>query len=387
MIPVSRRSWREGRTDREVPWTRVLGAGAIAVLLIAFARPGGAWAQDPPGAPPAAEQAPEPTDRWVVERWEAVDLWFHTLAVAGVEGRGLLPLYSRRYAERVRARKDSLGVYPTMLDGAAGRIRRTVDHDDRLAFVHVLPLYFPDASVGDMLAALEAVARQQSGERVLSIPSLRFGTAVVADVFADSRSRDFLGDLVRVMRNEYDAFFREFRASEVVSRDSGAGRQGDAWSDQLARDLADFFARVGLRRGTIVPSPAIGAEGRVVQFDPFGPEGRIVAAGMSLGGVEDGTALNGVLKELCYAVIDRADIVDGDLDRGEREDLRTRAAVRCGAMILQFHAPARLIGYRHQFVTAALPGTAHPSSAAAFESAFPLEPDRLARVKAVIRGR
>jgi hypothetical protein len=77
-----------------------------------------------------------------------VDLWFHTLAVAGVEGRGLLPLYSRQYAERVRARKDSLGVYPTMLDGAAGRISRTVDHDDRLAFVHVLPLYFPDASVG-----------------------------------------------------------------------------------------------------------------------------------------------------------------------------------------------------------------------------------------------
>jgi hypothetical protein len=376
----------EGGAGIELPWRRWLGARAVAVLLVAFASPGGASAQDPQGDSLVAEQAPEPSDRWVVEGWEAVDLWFHTLAVAGVEGHGLLPMYSRQYAERVRTRKDSLGVYPTMLDGAAARIRRTVDHDDRLAFVHVLPLYFPGASVGDMLAALEAVARHQSGERVLSMPSLRFGTAVVADVFADSRSRDFLGDLVRVMRSEYDAFFREFRASEITSRDAGAGQRA-GWSERLARDLADFFARVGLRGGTIVPSPAVGAEGRVVQFDPFGPGGRVVASGMSLRGGEDGTALNGVLKELCYAVIDRAAITDEDMDTGERERLRTRAAVRCGAMILQFHAPARLVGYRHQFVTAAAPDAAHPSSAAAFESVFPLEPDRLARVKAVIRGR
>lgn len=361
--------------------------GAIAALLVASLKPAPSLAQEPSGEPAAVEEASRPGDRWVVERGEAADLWFHTLAVTGTEQEGLLPLYSRAYVSRVRARKDSLGIYPTMLDGAAERIRRTVEFDDRLAFVHVLPLYFPGASVGDMLAALEAVARQRTGDRILSLPSVRFGTAVVDEVFADSRSREFLGELVRVMRNEYEVFFREFRAAVGEPTDPGAGGLRDRWSEQLARDLGDFFSRVGLRGGTIVPSPAIGAEGRVVQFDPVGPGGRIVATGMSLDAPGEGTALNGVLKELCYAVVERAEIGDRDMDRRELDELRTRAAVRCGAIVLQFYAPARLIGYRRQFVAAAAPDAPRPSSAAAFESVFPLAADRLARLKAVIRGR
>lgn len=360
---------------------------SVTALLAAVTCAAVLRAQDPPAEPPTGERTSEGRARWIVDPSEAADLWFHTLAVAGANEDGLLPLYSRDYAERVRARKESLDVYPTMLDGASRRIRRTVEHDDRLAFVHVLPLYFDGASVGDMLAALDAVARQRDGDRVLSVPNVRYGTEVVAEVFADSRSREFLGDLVRVMRDEYEAFFRAFYQSEVMQPDSGTAGRGSLWVDQLTRDLADFFARMGLRGGTIVPSPALGAEGRVVQFDPFGPDGRVVAAGRPLEGLGRGAAVNGVLKELCYAVVERAEIVGREVDGREERALRTRAAVRCGAIVLQFYAPARLVGYRRQFVTAAAPETLHPASAAAFDSIFPLDPGQLAGLKAVIRGR
>jgi hypothetical protein len=329
-------------------------------------------------------QRPGTADRWDVASSEAADLWFHALAVAGVGDEGLLPLYSRDYADLVRARKESLDVYPTMLDRAADRIQRTMHGDRGLAFLHVLPLYFPGASVEDMLAGLDAVASQPSGDRIFPAPGVRFGTSVVAEALPDVRGREFLRDLVRVMRNEHDAFFREFWARRIAPADAGLDTRRARWRDGLALDLAVFFDRVGMRTGTLVPSPAIGAEGRVVRLDPYGAEGWIVAAGTALRGQGIGTALYGALKELCHTVVDRSRV----LEQIAREPtLRARAAVRCGAIVLQFYAPARLVGYRRLFVAAADPDADRPYSAAAFEATFPLEQGLLDRIKDVIRGR
>ncbi len=345
-------------------------------------------AQDPSRDTPPAEaegaQRPEGVDRWDVVPSEAVDLWFHALAVAGVGDDGPLPLYSRDYADLVRARKESLNIFPTMLDRAATRIRRTIGRDEGFGFLHVLPLYFLGASVDELLAGLDAVANQRSGDRILTAPGVQFGASVLAEALPVARGREFLGDLVRVLRNEHDVFFHEFWAQEIAPADARLDTLRGRWREGLALDLAVFFDRVGVRTGTIVPSPALGVDGRLVQLDPFGTEGRIIAAGMSLQGQPSGRALYGALKELCHAVVDRSGVLEDHL---REPSIRTRAAVRCGAIVLQFHAPARLVGYRRLFVAAADPEADRPSSSSAFEATFPLERVLLDRLKAVIRGR
>ena len=109
--------------------------------------------------------------------------------------------------------------------------------------------------------------------------------------------------------------------------------------------------------------------------------------------VQDPVGVEGVdatvyafLKELCFLIIDDRALLGGrSASDDEVQDLRRRAAVRCGAMLLGFYAPTLSARYRRVFLDAV--GAEESSTVTAFERVYYLDPDVVRRLQAQIRGR
>jgi len=73
------------------------------------------------------------------------------------------------------------------------------------------------------------------------------------------------------------------------------------------------------------------------------------------------------------------------VDPADLQDLRRRAAVRCGADIMQFYAPVLASGYRRVFLDAV--GAEESSTVSAFERVYALKPEVEELVREQIRRR
>ena len=358
------------------------------MALTASARAVDAQVQPPPrrGARSAVQQPARPGQGgWQLEPNTTVDLWYHGLAVIGVAQQGMLPLYSAAYASRVREEKERLGIYPTKLDEIGEEISRAIESDEALSLLHFAPLYFHAADPLEMLHALGAVADRRAGDVAVASPRVRFGAIAMTQMLQTAGQRRAVRKLVEAMEDEYGVFFHEFRERHRANNRDRLADLERRWTYGLALDLAAFLERVGLESGVLIPSPALGPEGRLFQGDPFEGRARLLAVWMPLEGGVD-APLYGAVRELGFTVVDR--LVDPErYDPSELEDVRASAAVRFGAMLLEFYAPEYLSGYRRAFLEAVGYESAEQGTAAAFEQTYPLDPEVLSLLRREIRRR
>ena len=344
-----------------------------------------------------AEEYEPPITSWVVRPRAQVDLWFHCMAVIQADQPGPLGLYSADYAREIRRVKQELGVYPTPLDSLAERFRKEINDAGGLNNIHFVPLWFPRADPEQMLDALTAVANQDYNRASAMGRGMTMGVQQIAFSFDRGSERSLLRRLVEAVRSEWNLFYRDYWRNEEPIRAARYDAIQEMWDDTFAEKLAPYLENRRLTGGLIVPSPAIGPEGRIVELDEYNPQDQIVSVQMPLTTDNPDASVFAFLKELCFLLIDNRRLIGfvsesavtvdelSQDEQGELEDLRRTAAVRCGAYIMEFHAPIYAARYRRVFLDAV--GAEESSTVAAFERVYYLPPEVEELVREQIRRR
>ena len=376
-----RHTWKERFSQAGV----VAGIAACCVSVWAEA----AVAQGPPGG---QRQPPPSPDARTVAGWQMrpaaqTNLWFHTLAVIAADQPGPLGLYSAEYARRIRDVKQELGIYPTRLDSLATDLREDIgDARGVMETMHFVPLYFPSADPETMLAALRAVSRRNARDEALKSPDVQFGAFYLAQVMEQGGDRGLLGRLVAAAEHEWNVFYRAYWEDNLAEQEARIAEMQDMWDTFIAPQLGSYLERERLDAGLVMPSPALGPEGRIVEFEEFQRGDQVVAVQDPLDAEGVDATVYAFLKELCFLIIDDRALFGGrSVSDDELDDVRRRAAVRCGAMLLGFYAPTLSARYRRVFLDAV--GAEESSTVAAFERVYFLDPEVVRRLQDQIRGR
>ena len=352
--------------------TFLIGAGIAATMLTIGAT-----------AIRAQEAAGGGEGSWRILPLPHVDLWYHGLAVTGFDGSGPDPLYDPSYPTRVRDVKEGLVVYPSALDRNAPRFLAAFQADSAFELLHFVPLYFASAGPDRMLDALTQVA--ETGEALVDDPVAQFGAGIVAQLLAEDRQRDVLLEFTRTLSEEWAAWFEDAWTRSVLDRRVDLAALQSSWDERFAGPLAPYLARHQLDQGALIVSPQVGLEGRIFSGSPADRTDNLVVVHMPAAGEPADAALHYAVRELCFPSARAAMEAAGPMpaDRMASSARSTRAAVRCGGLLLDRLAPAEASAYRRSFV----PATAAETDAAtqeAFHRAYPLDAGLEAALRAEI---
>ena len=356
---------------------------------------------------PAVAEAPAPelerVNRrgWLVRGAPQTDLWFHTLAVIAADQPGPLGLYSADYARRIRDVKQELGIYPTPLDSLATKLRRDLaGGNPELDVFHFVPLYFPTASAEEMMMSLQRVAdndvpspqefyrgqRPPGGPPSGGLgPNAGLGMLIIAQAMQTSGARRLLKRLVEAARIEWHVFYRDYWEQFTAEQAPRYAAIQAMWDTLFVPQLGPYLARRRLTSGVIFPSPPVGPEGRIVEFDEYDTGDQIVSVLMPLGTDEPEATVFAFLKELCFLLVDDQVLGNIGMEEDDLEDLRRRAAVRCGALILDFYAPTMASRYRRVFLDVV--GAEDSRTNEAFDRIYFLTPEQYERLREEVRRR
>ena len=296
------------------------------------------------------------------------------MAVIAADEPGPLGLYSADYARHNREVKRELGVYPTMLDSLGPKLREGIADDEDLERLHFVPLYFPRTKPERLIKALRAVAKRRTDDPELRGRDVGFGIRVMNQGMRRGSARRLLESLVDAVEQEWDVFYREYWE-----------RTHEDQKPRYAPQLGDYLGARRLTAGLIMPSPGLGPEGRIIDLDSFDPEDQVVAVQLPITTDRPEATVFAFLKELCFLLVDPRVFNDVAQDDAELDDLRRRAAVRCGAMLLDFYAPVLVGRYRRAFLLAV--GAEESSTVAAFERVYALDPEVIELVREQVRRR
>lgn len=328
--------------------------------------------------PVAAAQAPRaaapPSVAWAVVAEPNIDLWFHGLAVVGVRGFAPLPLYNEEYVRQIQVAKRAAGVPATELDRLIPRMREAFARDSALELFHVMPLYFPGMAPEAMLDELESVARGREPKEL--------GGRLVRDVLQRGRQRDVLRDFVRALRDEWTRFYGGHWESGRAERTRRLRAVSVAWHD-LAPVLEPFLIARRLDGGRLYVAAPLGPEGRVYRGDPRDPRDNAIAVWSPPGSDGDRAAVFAIVRSACFPFVSEtvARMRLGGEDRVAAERLSSQGAVRCGAMLLERHAPSLAPAYRDVFLAVAHRGEAE------FADVFSIPPRLLDAIHAEVAAR
>jgi hypothetical protein len=315
-------------------------------------------------APPTVLGAQNPAraeaaSNWVVARDPFVDLWFHCLAVIRYDGYGALGLYDTRYADRVKDAKARARI-TTTLDQRAVELRRSLAADSAFEVLHFLPLYFVGKDPSVVLPALRAALHDSPRETYAG--SVASTAALIAAALPTARQRAVLIALIDAANGEWTSFLRTDRLTQAANDRQTVVALQAAWNDRFVAPLSAYLTATNVRRGTILISPAIGGEGRIVR----GPGGAVIIAVGSRVGGSDTAPLLAAVRELSFPLLDRlrAPLVER-ATRVTAAKARDAAAVRAGALVLEAIDPSLAADYRRLFVALIGGGT--------LEQAYPLD--------------
>jgi hypothetical protein len=355
---------KEARRQDENPFMQAGGLASLGVShLLTMTRP------HVLAALLAASLIPGPIQgqmlTWSPRRSSSADLWFHSLAVLGVTGFGAVPLYAADYAAAAEREKAMRGSH-TLLDRRAAALRQALAEDSAFEVLHFAPLYFAGSEPVAMLDALQAVAREGPDAAAHLGPAERFGAVALGTALPSPAERRLLGELAAALEDEWLRFYRQWSARSATLRARQAEAVAQNWRP-LAVALAPYLARRHLDGGALLLSPALGADGRLFEGDPRSSTDNVVAVAVP---ASDTTAANAVflaVRELCYPAVRAALAVAGGVgdDRIQGERLSGRAAVRCGALLLQRYAPESEAAYERTWLAV----TGEPGL---FPAAFPI---------------
>jgi len=337
-------------------------------------------------AAPAVAQEPEAEQgSWRVLPLPHVDLWYHGLAVTGFDGSGPDPLYDPSYRARVRQVKESLGVYPSALDRGSPGFAAAFQADSAFELLHFVPLYFASAGPDRMLAALTQVA--ETGNATVDDPAAQFGAGIVAQLLPEERQLDVLLEFTRALSDEWATWFEDVWTRSVMDRRVDLAALQSVWDQRFAGPLRPYLERHQLDQGALIVSPQVGLEGRVFSGSPADRTDNLVVVHLPPPGDRLEATLHYAVRELCFPSARLAMEAAGPMpmDRLAAAARSTRAAVRCGDLLLEHVAPDEAPAYRRSFV----PATAAASDEAtreAFYRAYPLDAGLEASLRAEIRS-
>ena len=291
---------------------------------------------------------------WTVTRDPFLDLWFHCLATVGYEGFGPLTLYDARYADLARGEKRRMGI-TTSLDQRAVELRDAFVGDSAFEVLHFVPLYLsgqePHLALANLHRALDAPSASADAVARLIVSSL-----------PTTRERAAFRTFIDAADDEWKSFMRQGHAAHAVEDSRFTRELQLAWDGRFARPLAWYFAAMGMTAGTIVVSPAVGSEGRIVRD----ADGSVVVAVSSERRSSAISPLLASVRELAFPLLDRLHTPpDRRPTRVAAARARDAAAVRAGALILDASDTALAVEYRRLFLDL--------SGGRTFESAYPID--------------
>ncbi len=318
---------------------------------------------------------------WVIRPQPQADLFFHIMAVLAPDQPGPLAMYSASYATFIRDVKRQRGVYPTRVDSIGSDVRERLARPQQNS-LHFMPLYFPRSEPEELIKALKAVVNRRV-EDVSNAPTdVQYQVYVLIQVLT-GEERNLLRTLVDAMEVEWKAFYRDYWQEWYDERRDQFDAMQQLWDRDIAPPLTPFLERRRLSGGLVMPSPGVGPEGRIMEQDPFDPTDQIVAAMLPVANTAPDISTFAFLKELCFLIIQPETLRGYARDRGTAEDLERTAAIRCGAMLLEFYAPILATRYRRAFLDAV--GAQESNTQAAFERVFYLDPEIVERLRQDIR--
>lgn len=369
---------------------------AIAAAIGLAACGPGSTVLEGPGA------APRPG--WRFGTAEHMALWYHGLALVGVEhaehGAGRdsdgehestplpLPAYRAGYAEAVAAVRRDRGVGPTPLDERADEFR-AVFADPAYRPLQFLPLYFEDREA--LFFGIRAWERAGGDPRRAGDAASAEVVAFLSGLFPRAEQRKVVVDWARALEAEHEAFFGVYWAETRAELEEAAEAVAGAWGD-VASKLSGYLLHTGLRSADVVLVPAIGAEGRMVVRGTRVP--RIVMA--TPWSARPGAAFDpehvifALLRESTYGLVGEAireHVAPARIRLTGESVLSARAATHAGLALIEGLAPERADEYRRFFLEQA--GRAVPGDPAALEAAFadafPLPEDLEEGIREIIR--
>jgi hypothetical protein len=330
-----------------------------------------------------SQDEPVPADvAWTLGVSPALDLWYHGLALAGVDPMGGATLYDPGYRGRFSLQRSRMQGDVTPLESAVPEVMGIVESDPAFEVLHFVPLYFPGAGIGDLVAALRRVSDTPRGIPGGLDVSSRFGVTAVATVLATPAQRQGLARFLDLVEAEaassYEAVARaDYQALGRVLPDVQA-----RWSREIGAPLAGYLERYALTRGALMISAPVGPEGRILEGDPSNPWDNQIVIGLAptaLAAGSDAAFLDVAVRsvrELCYPAVRQAmqasGIQAGTLAEGA--DLSARAATRCGALLIDRHAPDLEQAYATWALSWSDATSTGGDTAGALAAAFPLPP-------------
>lgn len=290
------------------------------------------------------------TDGWRFSTSRAAGLWFHSMALSGNAGFGMLPLYGSGYrGDLVRARARSR-TPPTPLEQGGAEFTEAFAADSAFEVLHFVPLWFPLSTPSDLLGSIRLGA--EHGESAIRQVGTRerFGlTALLATLpTPDERAR--LVRLVDALRREWGAGYAELQ--DDLLPDGRAAEVAAAWQP-VAAALTPYLRARKLTGGAVLLAASLGPDGRFFAGDPKNPTDNVVAVRLGPGEPAQ-AAVYRLVRELCYpAVREAMQGVEPTDDRVRGERVSGIAAVRCGHELLARYAPREVAGYDEQWLSEA----------------------------------
>ena len=235
-----------------------------------------------------------------------------------------------------------------------------------------------------MLRALEAVADRQTYRTDVISPEALPGAALTSQLFNRNHLRRVLRRYVDALKEEWEVFYSDYWMETIAADTAGREALDSFWQVNVAPLLQDFLESRRLDGGTIVTSSAVGPEGRLSIGSPSVRDDNVVVV-WSPSDASPRDPAYYMIKEICHTVVTAAleDLVE---ENEESLPLRTIAAVRCGALLVDSRAPILSAGYRRAMMRAVGADTA-VSTIRRFEEKFALEPEFLNALRAEIERR
>ena len=294
-------------------------------------------------------QSQPAASQWEVRSSPAIDLWYYGLASVGFSGPGTLSWYNADFAAALRAEQRNRTHRESILERDRVRFASAFRGDTIFEALHFLPLYYAGDDGSELIATLRSLS--VTGNPLARVFPASQGRKVL-ERFADAL------DAERPYLPQSEARAKLLDAKNVEILDA-------RWKTEFLPVLFPYFRELGIRRGVILISPAIGSEGRIVRN---GDEA-VVAVGTTSSLTPAGPLYEAV-RELCFPLVNRvAGVTTASMSMPDAIDATNRAAVRCGAMLLDVPSTKMGAEYRGMYVGSV---SANGNVALNFDAQFPL---------------
>ena len=270
---------------------------------------------------------------WEIKRSAAVDLWYYGLAAVNFAGPGSLSYYNPAFVNELRAERRSRGLRESPLEIEGARFGNLFRRDTAFEALHFLPLYYSADDGSQLIATLQ---------------SLTVSGNPIAPVFPTAAERKTLGQFAAVLDAERP-YLTESRARTKRVDDLVIARLDARWKSEFLPAVLPYLRELGVQRGVLLVSPALGSEGRIVRIR----DEAVIAVGMD--NSRSSTApLFSAIRELCFPLVGRIEALTAEAgSRVSAIDVTSRAAVRCGAMMLDISNPKLGVEYRRNYLESA----------------------------------